>query len=84
MYQYDEICEGGGDHAGQSAPGDLEHPTAGYWLGLSDQIHHLLNILLLLPRRVAPPQSEEPDILEASVKRINFEVEHFKTNEEPQ
>ena len=83
MYQYDEICEGGGDHAGESAPGDLEHPTAGYWLGLTYQIHHLLNILLVLSC-VAPPQSEEPDILEASVKRINFEVEHFKTNKERQ
>ena len=84
MYQYDEIGERGGHHAGQRAPGYPEHSAPGYRLGLVNEIQDLLNILLFILSCVPPPQSTEPNILKASVERVNFEIEHFETNKERQ
>ena len=40
----DKVGYRGGDHVGQSTPSDLEQATPRDWLGVVDDVHHLLYI----------------------------------------
>ena len=65
LNENDEICDTGGEHAGQSTASDGEHPTPRDRLRVIDNVHHLLDIsLTLLPSR----RAKETNSFETSVK----------------
>ena len=72
-----EVGDRGGDHAGQSTPGDLEQATPRDWLGVVDDVHHLLYVCSILECQLAVVQPKESDVLETSVKIINFKAKQF-------
>ena len=74
LYEDDEVGDGGGKHAGEGAPPDLEHPAARDGLRVVNVVHHLGDLVPLLVCQTVVLQSEEPDILEASVKPIYLEI----------
>ena len=84
MNENDEVCDGGGEHAGEGAPPDLEHPAARDRLRVVDMVHHLGDTISLLLRQTLVLQSEEPDIFETSVKPINLKVQHLEANQKGQ
>ena len=81
MYEDDEVGDGGGEHAGEGAPPDLEHPAPRDGLRVVNVVHHLGNLVSLFLGQVVVLQSEEPDVLEASVKPIYLEIQHFEADQ---
>ena len=74
LYEDDEVSDGRWEHAGKGAPSDLEHPAARDGLRVVNVVHHLGDLVPLLLGQVVVLQSEEPDVLEASVKPIYLEI----------
>ena len=67
----------GGEHAGESTSADLKQATPRDWLSVVDNVHHLLYICSILQCQPAVVQPKESDILETSIKSINFKAKHF-------
>ena len=74
----DKIGDRGGEHAGQGAPGDLEQATPRDWLGVVDDVHHLLYVCSVLQCQLGVVQPKESDVLETSIEIINFKANHFQ------
>ena len=68
----DKVGDGGGEHASQSTTGDLEQATPRDWLGVVDDVHDLLYVCSILQGQLAVVQPKESDVLETSIKSINF------------
>ena len=81
LNEYDEVCDTGGEHAGEGTASDEEHPTPRDRLRVIDYVHHLLDISSVLWCQLAVLESEKANALETSVKSVNFKIEHFKVNE---
>ena len=77
LNENNQVGDRGGDHAGQSTPGDLEQATPRDWLSVVDDVHHLLYVCSILQGQLAVVQPKEPDVLETSVKIINFKAKQF-------
>ena len=73
-----KIGDRGGEHAGQSAPSDLEQATPRDWLGVVDDVHHLLYVCSVLQCQLGVVQPKESDVLETSIEIINFKANHFQ------
>ena len=72
LNENDKVRYRGGEHAGQSTPGDLEQATPRDWLGVVDDVHDLLYVCSILQCQLGVVQPKESDILETSIKIINF------------
>ena len=68
----DKVGDRGGEHAGQSAPADLKQATPRDWLSVVDDVHDLLYVCSILRCQLGVVQPKESDILETSMKIINF------------
>ena len=74
LNENDKVCYRGGDHAGQSAPGDLKQPAPRDWLRVVDDVHDLLYLCTVLQGQLGVLKSKESDVLETSIKTINFKA----------
>ena len=72
-----QVGDRGGDHAGQSTPGDLEQATPRDWLSVVDDVHDLLYVCSILQGQLAVVQPKESDVLETSIKIISFKAKDF-------
>ena len=72
LNENNEVSYRGGEHTSQSTPGDLEQSTSRDRLRVVDDVHDLLYLCSVLQRQLAVVQPKESDVLETSIKRINF------------
>ena len=81
LNENNEVSDRGGDHVGQSTPGDLKQAAPRDWLGVVDDVHDLFYICLILQGQLGVVQPKESDVLETSIKGINFEAHHFQKDQ---
>ena len=72
LNENDKVGYRGGDHAGESPPGDLKQATPRDWLRVVDDVHDLLYVCSILQGQLAVVQPKESDVLETPIKSINF------------
>ena len=72
LNENDKVSDRGGDHVGQSPPGDLKQAAPRDWLGVVDDVHDLLYLGSILQCQLGVVQPKESDVLETSIKCINF------------
>ena len=72
LNENNQIRYRGGEHTGESTPGDLKHSTPRDWLSVVDNVHNLLYICPILQSQLGVVQPKESDVLETPIKSINF------------
>ena len=77
LNENNEVSDRGGEHVGQSTPGDLKQAAPRDWLGVVDDVHDLLYLGSILQCQLGVVQPKESDVLETSIKCIHFETKHF-------
>ena len=78
LNENDKVGYRGGDHAGESTPGDLKQATPRDWLSVVDNVHNLLYICPILQSQLGVVQPKESDVLETSIKSIAFKAKNFQ------